>query len=199
MGLVVKPPQFTATTLTVSAINTLMNTVYDEFGATVGSGGTGAGNIQDANVASNAAIAKSKVADVAVVCTNTVSAGTQTITRPTSFGSSAFRMDISAANTGTLPTGATPAIDQTKYVWKTANTGATSITAITGGVAGQEIMLVINEAFTTIVHDAGTPIANNEIKLEARANYAASANWPSSIVLRYGDPTGSGFNVWWQV
>lgn len=82
MGLLTKPADFTATTLTVVALNDLKNRIYDEFGSTSASGGDDQGEISDANISTTAAIDKTKIADTAVVCGNTVSAGTQTITRP---------------------------------------------------------------------------------------------------------------------
>lgn len=81
MGLLTKPADFTATTLSVSDLNAVKNRVYDEFGTTA----NGQGNITDVNVATAAAIDKTKIADTAVVCGNTVAPGTQTITRPTVF------------------------------------------------------------------------------------------------------------------
>lgn len=81
MGLLTKPADFTATTLSVSDLNAVKNRVYDEFGTTA----NGQGNITDVNVATAAAIQASKIADTAVVCGNTVAPGTQTVTRPTLF------------------------------------------------------------------------------------------------------------------
>lgn len=79
MALVAKPAAFTAATLTPAALNTLMDTIFDEFGTLT----NGQGNITNENVAVAAALARTKIADTGVVCGNTVGIGTQTITRPT--------------------------------------------------------------------------------------------------------------------
>lgn len=76
MAIISKPADYSSVTAAVwSILNTLKNTIYDEFN----------GNIDNANIKSAAAIAPSKIADTAVVCGNTVAPGTQTITRPTVF------------------------------------------------------------------------------------------------------------------
>ncbi len=81
MGLIVKPAAFTASLITSAALNSLQNTIYDWAGTSV----NGQGSISDANIAVAAAIGKAKIADTAVVCGNTFSPGTQTISRPTVF------------------------------------------------------------------------------------------------------------------
>lgn len=76
MGLVTNPPDFAdATSLAAASLNTWKNSLMTEFN----------GNIDNANIKSAAAIARTKVADTALVAGNTISAGTQTCSRPTAF------------------------------------------------------------------------------------------------------------------
>ncbi|HVI10243.1 MAG TPA: hypothetical protein VND65_18275 [Candidatus Binatia bacterium] len=65
------------------------------------------------------------------------------------------RIDQLFAGSATLPTGATPAIDQHTN-WTTANTGTTTITNITGGFSGQTIHIFCGsgDTFTSIAADA---------------------------------------------
>lgn len=87
MALLNEPADFTASTLTVLALNAFKNRVYEEIGTSSGGDkpGDDQGNLSNLNIAVAAAIQKAKIADTAVVCGNTVDTGTQTITRPTVF------------------------------------------------------------------------------------------------------------------
>lgn len=72
MGLLTNPADFTASTLTSTALNTFKNTLFTWAGTTV----NGQGSISDANIDTAAAIQRTKIADTAVVAGNSTSPGT---------------------------------------------------------------------------------------------------------------------------
>lgn len=55
---------------------------------------------------------------------------------------------------------ATPAVSSRKKIFKTANVNPTTITALTGGFTGQRIVVIINDAVTTIDF-SGTTLKGN--------------------------------------
>lgn len=57
-------------------------------------------------------------------------------------------------NVNTFSNGATAPSVSGSRIWKTNNSGATSITAFSEGTAGQEILVWAGDANTTIVHNA---------------------------------------------
>lgn len=101
MSLLNKPADYTASVPTVDDFNILKNRIYDDYGTTANL----QGSISNANIAVSAAIQKSKIADTAVVCGNTVDAGSQTITRTTVFSSENLSTSLGTGATAVLATG----------------------------------------------------------------------------------------------
>lgn len=207
MSLLTKPADYTATTLAVADLNDLKNRIYDDYGTT----GNNQGSIANANIATSAAIQKSKVADTAVVCGDTVDVGTQTITRDTMFAANALMLDV-ARTTKTIAAGATTfAVTANAFVHHlTHNSGGASaaITTITGGVAGQIIKVVLHSTTTagsntiSLSNALATSRAADVIKLTD--TYSTSAGTGADTYLNgpllwYGDLTGAGVNQWWEM
>ena len=62
----------------------------------------------------------------------------------------------------------TPSVEGRRF-WITANTtGATSVTTFDGGIAGQHITILFNDANTTLVHGSTLTLASN-------SNFAAAS------------------------
>lgn len=208
MGLIVKPADYTATTLTPTALNDLKNTIYDAFGTTANLQGA----INYLNVAVSAALRATQIADTGVVCGNTVNAGTQTITRPTVFGANALRMDYSASNRTSatlIADGATSIAiaDAAKqfqnYYYDSGSGSNASIATITGATAGRVYTFIIDnqDNTQTPIFTADTAaVTANSLKTRANANITAAASTITNMgTYLYGDPTGSGNNAWWEL
>ncbi len=166
MALLTKPADFTAAVPSVSALNDAINRLYTELGYTSASGGDDQGDLTDVNIAAAAAVQRTKIADTAVVCGNTVDAGTQTVTRPTvfsggvTFGGSGSTVgvgesiDLTSANYATIAVsdGATTvaiAAPTKRFHLLTYADGAASdasITTITGGTSGRVYTFAILNA-----------------------------------------------------
>lgn len=207
MAILTKPAQFAAGTLTVAAINALMNTIYNEFGSAVdGFGGTGAGNITDANCAGSMALGRSKVADIAVVCNNAVSAGTQTIVRPTKWSAAAQKQDWVAGNTGNIAvTAATgyPIVANKSIIRLTTDNAARTVTTLTGASVGDMIFLIVDNTLAaasvfTLTHTAANTA--DAFRLVTQANRTTAATLKASYgTFVYGNPLGEANNMWWEV
>ena len=170
MGLVTKPSDYTsATTATHTTLNTLKNTIYDEFN----------GNVDNDNVKSGAAITSSKIADTAAVLGNTVSPGEQTMTRPTKVSGrvqfkeadlSGWSFDEDDTESITINGATTFALVAGKGCYKVSITGAETLTTITGGQEGDVIYIVwmATDNTLTVTHTAAT--TTNTLSLRGRAN-----------------------------
>jgi hypothetical protein len=172
MGLIVKPAAFTASTLTPSQMNILMDTIYDEFGTTT----NGQGNIGDINLSNTAGLNKTKIGDTALVAGNVFAPGLQIVTRPTMFKGTLV------LDKGTFPTHGAGSFTEAvggHGLWYTGpDTGAVSITDFTGHTSGQTfIVLKASIAFsTTLVHAGGV------MELRNNAN-AVLNNFKQTITL----------------
>lgn len=191
MALVSKPSDYSSATAALwSILNTLKNTIYDEFN----------GNIDDANIKSGAAITPSKVADTAVVIANTVAPGTQTITRPTTVSGGpfyetaqgGFTFDASAGNiqTNDINGATTFALTAGKGVYRITTTGAETLTTITGGTEGDVIYLISDDTDLTITHTVA--LTANTFWLRGVANYVVNTSGACVIRLRYTEYLGTG-------
>ena len=123
------------------------------------------GTIDNTGIATGADIDPAKLLGTAAVRSGS---GQQAIVKETMF--SLPRLDASSGNTFAMANGATPAIDRTKLFQKTG--GVTTITGLTGGLEGDEIMVYKAHA-VQITH--GTVDAANTIHLKSGANDAAGA------------------------
>src|SRR3990167_4350650 len=161
-----KPADFAdGAELTAAQLNALI-TILGILGFTIGSGGDGNGDIHNDNIASDAAIVATKIADTAIVGTNTVSAGEQEISRPTSVsGNAPFRenegggwsFDNRAGDTqsATLAGGVTAlALTASKGVVVLGAATAQALTTLTGGTEGRIVYVITSDTDVTITHTA---------------------------------------------
>lgn len=81
---------------------------------------------------------------------------------------------------GTLAAGDTKPSVSGRRLWKTANTGATTITELRDGTSGQEIVLWFTDANTTLQHGAN-------LKLVGGVNYTGAAG--KTLLLATADGT----------
>lgn len=206
MALIAKPAAFTATTLTPAALNTLVDTIYDEFGTTT----NGQGNITDANIAAAASIGRTKVGDVALVAGNTIGAGTQTVTRPTEFSGGSLRIDTSASNRSTdaVSSGATTVAlsDADKAIQLlTFASGVTvnaDLTTITGANVDQvyHFFCTNSDSAQTVTFTHNNSDVADSFKMKGKANVTCSASATRYFgTFLYGDLNGSGVNQLWEI
>jgi hypothetical protein len=179
MALISTPADYSSATAALwSVLNTLKNTIYNEFNGNIDDANikSGAiydefnGNIDDANIKSGAAITPSKVADTAVVISNTVAPGTQTITRPTTVSAGPFYEAAQGGFTADLSTAGniqanalvgaaqTIAIASGKGVYTFTAGAAASLATITGGGEGDVIYLVTADTDVTLTHNAAATV-----------------------------------------
>lgn len=200
MGLIANPPDFVdSNSLAAADLNTWKNSLINEFN----------GNIDDTNLKANAAIARTKVADTALVSGNTISAGNQNISRPTTWTAGAERIDPAdrSASVTVIPDGAVTIalVDAGKRIqrYSYANTSAlmASIATITGGNVGQIYMFIIDNQDASqapiFVHTDADGTDN--IKTKTGSNRTFTPTLISTFVAVYGDLNGSGFNQWWEL
>jgi len=204
MGLVTAQPTLTsADVFTETTINDRYVAFVAEFN----------GNIDNANIKSGAAITPAKIADTALVAGNTVSPGTQTVSRPTTFTAATLSLDTTSKATVTVGAGATTAVITagTNYVLlnHVSSGAAANLTTLTGGTVG--LIVKINLKSTTgganqisLTAAAATSLIANVIRLKQGVTYAANAGggatqWQPGPLLVYGDPTDVGVNQWWEV
>lgn len=199
MALITNPDDYDSTTAALwSTLNTLKNTIYNEFN----------GNIDDANIKTGAAIAPAKVADTAVVIANTVAPGTQTITRPTTVSGGpfyetaqgGFSFDSSAGNQEaiTLNGASTFALVAGKGLYLVSITGAETLTTITGGAEGDVIYLLweASDNSLTVTHTAAQTA--DTLSLRGRAN----ETWTTAggkFVVRFRYSTVGGTGKWYEI
>jgi hypothetical protein len=221
MALLTKPSDFTATTLGVTALNDAINRLYTELGYTLASGGDDQGDLTDVNIAVAAAIQRTKIADTAVVCGNTIGAGTQTVTRPTVFagGLTATGGFSSGAleaidTTSTNRTAVTPIADGVNTLaivdankrfqnYSYANTSASDATILTytGGTVGRVYTIIVDNADATQVvnfaHNTGN--VANSFKLRATSTSGAALGPRMMGTFVFGDLNASGVNQMWEI
>lgn len=201
MALITEPADYTNDdTFDETLLNELKNPIYNEFN----------GNIDNANVKTGAAIEPAKIADTALVQTNTVAPGTQTVSRPTEFTAGALCIDTSSSNrtaataisSGALTLAIVDANKQFQvYTFGSAAASAV-IATITGGTVDKlytfHITNTDNPEQVTFTHTAAH--ASNNIKMKDITSRVCNALTNRIMgTFLYGDPIGAGVNQFWEI
>lgn len=200
MALIAKPANYTNDDASiVDKLNTLKNTIYDEFGVT---GSTG--NIDDANIKSGAAITPSKIADTAIVGGNTVSPGEQSLGRPTRLSArtqykeaelGGWSWDEDDTQTVDINGVTTFALTAGKGAYIITTTGAETLTTITGGQEGDVIYIMSADTELTVTHTLTSTVSS--IHLSSNANWVVNTDGIFVIKLRCS--AWAGNLEWFQV
>jgi len=202
MGLITEPPDFVdGNDLLATELNTVKERIYDEFN----------GLIDDTNVKSGAAIGRTKVADTALVQSNSVGAGLQTVTRPTAPSAGAWRLDTTTADRETInldgvaTTFVVATTSRFKLLTRT-DANSPTITTVTGGTAGLVITLVCDNsgAGSIVIAHTNTNLLNsfkfkNPVGAAETRNVDATDDRGTLGTFVYGDLNGSSTNQWWEL